>query len=202
MMAVESKKCFRVVQELATAMLQSAQLTCPRVVQRSSVSEHLADRVAKKTRQAAHFIQNTMQEAENSIKNKLWWDIHHYKQYLTLNPPKHIYIFTLCSPLSLFLSELKLSVSVSLVESIIEEVLQDLSVAQEKLVSVCIYERVYCAHENCVYAYMTCNIYLSCFQDKHMREFSQSTNIKANVPQLRVMEHEFPTDDVRFVLAF
>lgn len=144
MKAVESISFFLVVQELATAMLQSAQLTCPRVVQRSSVSEHLADRVAKKTRQAAHFIQNTMQEAENSIKNKLWWDVHHYKQYLTLNlTPKHIYIFTLCSPLSLFLSELKLSVSVSLVESIIEEVLQDLSVAQEKLVSVCIYECVY-----------------------------------------------------------
>ncbi|KTF83129.1 hypothetical protein cypCar_00032090, partial [Cyprinus carpio] len=121
-----------VLQELATAMLQSAQLTCPRVVQRSSVSEHLAECVAKKTRQAAHFIQNTMQETEKSIRNKL--------------------------------SELKLSVSVSLVESIIDEVLQDLSVAQEKL-------------------------------DKHMREFSQSTNIKANVPQLRVMEHEFPTDD-------
>ncbi|XP_050991272.1 capping protein, Arp2/3 and myosin-I linker protein 2 isoform X3 [Labeo rohita] len=120
------------IQELATAMLQSAQLTCPRVVQRSSVSEHLADCVAKKTRQAAHFIQNTMQETENSIRNKL--------------------------------SELKLSVSVSLVESIIDEVLQDLSVAQEKL-------------------------------DKHMREFSQSTNIKASVPQLRVMEHEFPVDD-------
>uniref|UniRef100_A0A671NVH5 Capping protein regulator and myosin 1 linker 2 n=1 Tax=Sinocyclocheilus anshuiensis TaxID=1608454 RepID=A0A671NVH5_9TELE len=120
------------IQELATAMLQSAQLTCPRVVQRSSVSEHLAECVAKKTRQAAHFIQNTMQETENSIRNKL--------------------------------SELKLSVSVSLVGSIIDEVLQDLSVAQEKL-------------------------------DKHMREFSQSTNIKANVPQLRVMEHEFPTDD-------
>uniref|UniRef100_A0A671M090 F-actin-uncapping protein RLTPR-like n=1 Tax=Sinocyclocheilus anshuiensis TaxID=1608454 RepID=A0A671M090_9TELE len=120
------------IQELATAMLQSAQLTCPRVVQRSSVNEHLAECVAKKTRQAAHFIQNTMQETENSIRNKL--------------------------------SELKLSVSVSLVESIIDEVLQDLSVAQEKL-------------------------------DKHMREFSQSTNIKANVPQLRVMEHEFPTDD-------
>ncbi|XP_042631164.1 capping protein, Arp2/3 and myosin-I linker protein 3-like isoform X2 [Cyprinus carpio] len=120
------------IQELATAMLQSAQLTCPRVVQRSSVSEHLADCVAKKTRKAAHFIQKTIQETENSIRNKL--------------------------------SELKQSVSVSLVGSIIDEVLQDLSVAQEKL-------------------------------DKHMREFSQSTNIKANVPQLRVMEHEFPTDD-------
>ncbi|XP_052008755.1 capping protein, Arp2/3 and myosin-I linker protein 2 [Xyrauchen texanus] len=120
------------IQELATAMLQSAQSTCPRIVQRSSVSEQLADRVAKKTRQAAHFIQNTMQEAENSIRNKL--------------------------------SELKLSISFSLVESIIDEVLKDLSLAQEKL-------------------------------DKHMREFSQSTNPKANVPQLRVMEHEFPTDD-------
>lgn len=46
-------------------------------------------------------------------------------------------------PSLVFLSELKLSVSVSLVESIIDEVLQDLSVAQEKLVSVCIYECVY-----------------------------------------------------------
>jgi len=65
-------------------------------------------------------------------------------------------------PLSLFLSELKLSVSVSLVESIIDEVLQDLSVAQEKLVRVCIYEW-FIVHVRIVCAFMTCNIYLSCF---------------------------------------
>ncbi|TRY65529.1 hypothetical protein DNTS_029113 [Danionella cerebrum] len=120
------------IQELATKILQSAQLTCPRVVQRSKVNEQLADRVAKKTRQAAHFIQNTMEDVENNISCKL--------------------------------SELKLSVTVSLVESIMDEVLQDLSVAQEKL-------------------------------GKHTREFCQSTNIKSSVPQLRVTEHGFPTDD-------
>lgn len=64
-----------------------------------------------------------------------------------------MYLLLMFTPLSLFLSELKLSVSVSLVESIIDEVLQDLSVAQEKLVRVCIYECVYCAHENCVCVY-------------------------------------------------
>lgn len=58
-------------QEQAQAMLQSAQSACPRVVQRTSVSEQLANRVANKTRQAAHFVQSTVQQAESSIKEKL-----------------------------------------------------------------------------------------------------------------------------------
>ncbi|KAI4877901.1 hypothetical protein NFI96_016785 [Prochilodus magdalenae] len=120
------------IQEQAQMMLQFAQLTCPRVVQRTSVSEQLANRVTNKTRQATHFIHSTVQQAENSIREKL--------------------------------SELKLSVSVSLVESIIEEVLQDLSVAQQKL-------------------------------DKHLKEYSQPFSSKTNVPQLRVVENEFPTDE-------
>ncbi len=75
-------------------MLQSAQLICPRVVQRSSVSEHLAECVAKKTRQAAHFIQNTMQETENSIRNKLRWDghAHHFINNIKLLKPQKIYV--------------------------------------------------------------------------------------------------------------
>uniref|UniRef100_A0A4W5QML3 Capping protein regulator and myosin 1 linker 2 n=1 Tax=Hucho hucho TaxID=62062 RepID=A0A4W5QML3_9TELE len=90
------------IQELAQALLRSAQTLCPRVTHRSSVCEQLADCVAKKSRQTALFIQDTfMQHIGELISNKL--------------------------------SELKLSVSVSLVESIIDEVLQDLSVAQQKL---------------------------------------------------------------------
>ncbi|XP_064786090.1 capping protein, Arp2/3 and myosin-I linker protein 3-like isoform X1 [Oncorhynchus masou masou] len=90
------------IQELAQALLQSAQTLCPRVTHRSSVCEQLADCVAKKSRQTALFIQDTfMQHIGELISNKL--------------------------------SELKLSVSVSLVESIIDEVLLDLSVAQQKL---------------------------------------------------------------------
>ncbi|XP_041693316.1 capping protein, Arp2/3 and myosin-I linker protein 2 [Coregonus clupeaformis] len=90
------------IQELAQALLQSAQTLCPRVTHRSSVCEQLADCVAKKSRQTALFIQDTfMQHIGELISNKL--------------------------------SELKLSVSVSLVESIVDEVLQDLSVAQQKL---------------------------------------------------------------------
>nr|XP_046207834.1 capping protein, Arp2/3 and myosin-I linker protein 3-like [Oncorhynchus gorbuscha] len=90
------------IQELAQALLQSAQTLCPRVTHRSSVCEQLADCVAKKSRQTALFIQDTfMQHIGELLSNKL--------------------------------SELKLSVSVSLVESIIDEVLLDLSVAQQKL---------------------------------------------------------------------
>ncbi|XP_035381619.1 capping protein, Arp2/3 and myosin-I linker protein 2 [Electrophorus electricus] len=120
------------IQEHAQTLLQTAQASCPRLVQRNSVSEQLANRVLSKTRQATHFIQSTAKEAENSITDKL--------------------------------SELKLSVSVTLVESIIEEVLQDLAVAQQKL-------------------------------DKQLKEYSQPFSSKPSVPQLRVMEHEFPTDE-------
>ncbi|CAB1323245.1 unnamed protein product [Coregonus sp. 'balchen'] len=98
------------IQELAQALLQSAQTLCPRVTHRSSVCEQLADCVAKKSRQTALFIQDTfMQHIGEVISNKL--------------------------------SELKLSVSVSLVESIVDEVLQDLSVAQQKLYVPVIWRR-------------------------------------------------------------
>ncbi|XP_030621598.1 capping protein, Arp2/3 and myosin-I linker protein 2 [Chanos chanos] len=125
------------IQDLAQTLLQSAQKVCPRVVQRSSVNEQLANCVAKTSRQAAHFIQRTIQQSERNIRDKL--------------------------------SELKLSVSISLVENIIDEVLQDLSVAQQKL-------------------------------DRHMKEYvqaspSSSSSTKSNIPQLRVVEHEFPTDE-------
>ncbi|XP_066569648.1 capping protein, Arp2/3 and myosin-I linker protein 2 isoform X2 [Amia ocellicauda] len=69
------------------------------------------------------------------------------------------------------LSELKLSISVSLAESIIDEILQDLSTSQQKL-------------------------------DQHVSEHTSpppSTSDKAaprtNIPQLRVVEMEFPTDE-------
>ncbi|KAL2094120.1 hypothetical protein ACEWY4_011432 [Coilia grayii] len=67
------------------------------------------------------------------------------------------------------LSELKLAVTATLVESLIDEVLQDLSVAQQKLVGLIV------------------------MWEEHTLLSSQRTN----VPQLRVVEHEFPTDEVR-----
>ncbi|KAG7468656.1 hypothetical protein MATL_G00145410 [Megalops atlanticus] len=126
------------IQELVQTMLQSAQTVCPRVVQRSTVSEQLADCVAKKSRQAAHFVQGTLlQQAGEHIRNKL--------------------------------SELKLSVSVCLAESIVDHILQDLSVSQQKL-------------------------------DRHVKDHTQpppgsSSGPRTNIPQLRVVEVEFPTDE-------
>uniref|UniRef100_A0AAY4ENI1 Capping protein regulator and myosin 1 linker 2 n=1 Tax=Denticeps clupeoides TaxID=299321 RepID=A0AAY4ENI1_9TELE len=124
------------IQELAQTLLQEAQSVCPRVVQRSSVNERLADCVAKKSRQVAHFIQSTLQEAQAHISDKL--------------------------------SELKLAVSISLAESIIDDVLQDLSASQQKL-------------------------------DRHTKEHTQPSSLKTTVPQLRVVEHEFPTDEYGLV---
>ncbi|KAL0968157.1 hypothetical protein UPYG_G00263130 [Umbra pygmaea] len=90
------------IQELSQALLQSAQALCPRVTHRSSVCEQLANCVSKKSRQTAHFVQDTlMKQTGQVISNKL--------------------------------GELKLSLSVSLAESLIDEVLRDLSVAQQKL---------------------------------------------------------------------
>jgi hypothetical protein len=61
-----------VFQELAQALLQSAQTLCPRVTHRSSVCEQLADCVAKKSRQTALFIQDTfMQHIGELLSNKL-----------------------------------------------------------------------------------------------------------------------------------
>lgn len=104
-------------------------------------------------------------------------------------------------PLLSSLSELKLSVSVSLMESIIEEVLQDLSVAQQKL--VCSVSRM---HTACVHAFVcACDVcdcvtsnpaFFFFFQEKHLKEYSQPVNSKTNVPQLRVVEQVFPTDEV------
>ncbi|MBN3317867.1 CARL3 protein, partial [Atractosteus spatula] len=69
------------------------------------------------------------------------------------------------------LSELKLSISVTLAESIIDEILQDLSTSQQKL-------------------------------DQHVSEHTQAppapnekNSVKTNIPQLRVVEMEFPTDE-------
>ncbi|XP_018606977.1 F-actin-uncapping protein LRRC16A-like isoform X2 [Scleropages formosus] len=68
------------------------------------------------------------------------------------------------------LSELRQTVSISLAESIITEVIQDLSVSQQKL-------------------------------ERHIKEYTQpvsgcsSATPRANIPQLRVMEAEFPTDE-------
>ncbi|KAJ8335610.1 hypothetical protein SKAU_G00389520 [Synaphobranchus kaupii] len=124
------------IQELVQSMLQSLQTVCPRVVQRSSVSEKLADYVARKSRQAAHFVQETLeQQAGELIRNKL--------------------------------RELKLSVSVCLAESVVDQILQDLSASQQKL-------------------------------DRHVRDHTQPLPgfaARTNIPQLRVVEVEFPTDE-------
>ncbi|KAG5848489.1 hypothetical protein ANANG_G00098980 [Anguilla anguilla] len=124
------------IQELVQSMLQSVQAVCPRVVQRSSVSEKLADYVARKSRHAAHFVEETLEkQAGELIRNKL--------------------------------RELKLSVSVCLAESVVDQILQDLSASQQKL-------------------------------DRHVRDHTQPLSGSAprtNIPQLRVVEEEFPTDE-------
>ncbi|KAJ8271887.1 hypothetical protein COCON_G00107460 [Conger conger] len=124
------------IQELVQSMLQSVQAVSPRVIQRSSISEKLTNYVARKSRQAAHFVQETLeQQARELIRNKL--------------------------------RELKLSVSVCMAESIVDQILQDLSASQQKL-------------------------------DRHVRDHTQPLSGSAprtNIPQLRVVEEEFPTDE-------
>ncbi|KAM4618957.1 capping protein, Arp2/3 and myosin-I linker protein 2 isoform 3-T3 [Polymixia lowei] len=120
------------IQELAQAMLTCAEGVCPRVVQRSSVCERLAECVTRRSRQTGTFLRSTLVEHTGQIiSNKL--------------------------------CEVRQSLCGSLVESIIEQVLQDLSLAQSKL-------------------------------DCHIRENSCPAQ-RNNIPQLRLDDHDFPTDD-------
>uniref|UniRef100_A0A3Q3EGF7 Capping protein regulator and myosin 1 linker 2 n=1 Tax=Labrus bergylta TaxID=56723 RepID=A0A3Q3EGF7_9LABR len=92
----------RSIQELAQGLTRSAEAVCPRVVQRSSVSESLSECVSKKVRQTHTFLTSTLLKHTGPIiTNRL--------------------------------SELKKTLSVSLAESIIEQVLQDLTTSQDKM---------------------------------------------------------------------
>ncbi|XP_020496693.2 capping protein, Arp2/3 and myosin-I linker protein 2 [Labrus bergylta] len=122
----------RSIQELAQGLTRSAEAVCPRVVQRSSVSESLSECVSKKVRQTHTFLTSTLLKHTGPIiTNRL--------------------------------SELKKTLSVSLAESIIEQVLQDLTTSQDKM---------------------------DCF----IKENSCNTP-KINIPELRLVESDFPTDD-------
>lgn len=47
----------------------------------------------------------------------------------------------------------------------------------------------------CMHAWLS-HIWSCFFQEKHSKEYSQPLNSKTNVPQLRVVEQVFPTDEV------
>ncbi|XP_068578997.1 capping protein, Arp2/3 and myosin-I linker protein 3-like [Cebidichthys violaceus] len=92
----------RSIQELAQDLMRGVEAMCPRVVQQSSVVEHLSECVSKRSRQTHTFLRSTMVENTGLI-------------------------------ISSRLRELRQTLSVSLAESIIDQVLQDLTVAQDKM---------------------------------------------------------------------
>lgn len=96
----------------------------------------------------------------------VWNNRHPVVSHLTFALSNNAYLCTASSfnspsilhPFLSSLSELKLSVSVSLVESIIEEVLQDLAVAQQKLVRSVWRMRTSCVLAVCARMYAICAI--------------------------------------------
>ncbi|XP_031723978.1 mucin-5AC-like [Anarrhichthys ocellatus] len=122
----------RSIQELAQDLMRGVEAMCPRVVQRSSVVEHLSECVSKRSRQTHTFLRSTMLENTGAI-------------------------------IISRLRELRQTLSVSLAESIIEQILQDLTVAQDKM--------------DCLIIESSC------------------TALNINIPELRLVDGDFPTDD-------
>ncbi|XP_035013107.2 capping protein, Arp2/3 and myosin-I linker protein 2 isoform X2 [Hippoglossus stenolepis] len=100
--AALTKEFTRSIQEMAQRLMRCAGAVCPRVVQRSSVSECLSECVSKRSTLTHMFLRSTL------VENTAMIIIDR-------------------------LSELRETLSVSLAESIIEQVLKDLTVAQDTM---------------------------------------------------------------------
>ncbi|XP_060933282.1 capping protein, Arp2/3 and myosin-I linker protein 2 [Limanda limanda] len=101
--AAVTKEFTRSIQEMAQSLMSCAGAVCPRVLQRSSVSDCLSDECVSKRSTLTHmFLRSTLVENTGKIIIDR-------------------------------LSELRQTLSVSLAESIIEQVLKDLTVAQDTM---------------------------------------------------------------------